>query len=267
MVRSLWREERIMAVKPNTRWTEDTRTAFLLALKQHGRVIDAAAAIGRHASSAYSVKRRDADFAARWDAVVAETQEAWIAEREEARRGPSHAERDGRERRDGWNAERRARFIALLSDGEPVKAACAAVGLCEAAAYRLRARSPQFAAAWERALVERMESPIEAAYRRAIEGWEEPVVFQGQVVAHKRRYSDAALRLLIQREDKRLAQATARARAAADRSCDARLYALRDETDRVLLAKLADLERKRGAHARREAVEFADRMTREGKAP
>lgn len=251
-----------MAVEPNTRWTEDTRIAFLLALKQQGRVIDAAAAIGRTASTAYAHKRRHPDFAARWDAIVAEVQAAWIAERGAA----PPAERIGRERRDGWTADKRARFLALLSSGETVRAA-AAVDLHESATHALRRRSPGFAAAWDQALVSRAMSPLEAAYARAVEGWDEPVVFQGQVAAHKRRYSDAALRLLIAREDKRLAKTAADMAEAVAQSRNGRMYAAPEETDRALLAKLADLERKRKVAKQMEAEEFADRMRERGWAP
>ncbi|MHA6724117.1 hypothetical protein [Sphingomonas sp. RS2018] len=38
--------------KPYTRWTSDTETAFLMALKLTGRVRDAAAAIGRSLATA-----------------------------------------------------------------------------------------------------------------------------------------------------------------------------------------------------------------------
>ena len=71
------------------------------------------------------------------------------------------------------------------------------MGLSTHAAHALRKRSPAFAARWQAALAEQALSPIEAAYVRAVEGWEEPIVFQGKVVATKRRYSDAALRLLV----------------------------------------------------------------------
>ncbi len=233
-----------MAVKPYTRWTEDTRVAFLLALRQHGRVREAAAAIGRSPASAYAMRKRDADFAARWDAVVKETQAAWRAEHEEAMRGLALMEsegRQGRERRDGWNADRRARFVTLLGHGETVTAACAAVGLSETSANRLRARSPIFAAAWARALAERTLSPLEAAYSRAVEGWEEPVIFQGQVVAMRRRFSDTALRLLMQREERQLARAETEA--AAIRAREKQYIASPESTNKVLLHKLEMLEK------------------------
>ncbi len=44
-----------------------------------------------------------------------------------------------------------------------------------------------------------------AAYSRAVEGWLEPIVYKGEVVGHRRRYSDAMLRLLLLREDARRA--------------------------------------------------------------
>lgn len=229
--------------KPYTRWTEDTRTAFLLALKQEGRVREAAAAIGRSAGSAYDVRKRDPAFRARWDAIVAEAQAAAIAAARAAREGLSLAEREGRERLDGWTATTRARFIALLSQGETVKDACTAVGLSDTSAYALRKRSVRFAADWARALTEATLSPLEAAYVRAVEGWDEPVVFQGQVVAHKRRYSDAALRLLLQREDRRLERAEAAA--AATQARETKYYADPEDTNRALLKKLDQLEKAR----------------------
>jgi hypothetical protein len=247
--------------KPHSRWTADTKTAFLLALRQHGQVTLATAAIGRHRNSAYSVRRGDAEFAARWDAVLAEVQAGWIAE---AAALPA-AERVGRERRDGWTADTRARFLALLARGESVRAACAAVGLDEAGAYRLRRRSHAFAADWERAVAERSLTPIEAAYARAVEGWEEPVVFQGQVVATKRRYSDAALRLLVQREDRRAEQAAAAAERASAR--EGTRYAKAEDTDRTLLARLSAIEKRRKAEARERAVAEADRLLAAGLIP
>lgn len=70
--------------KPFARWSADTDQAFLLALRMTGRVRDAAAAIGRSVSCAYKRRRRDPDFAARWDAAVADQHAAWIAEQGKA---------------------------------------------------------------------------------------------------------------------------------------------------------------------------------------
>lgn len=70
---------------PKRRWTEDTSTAFLLALRQTGQVARAAAAIGRDKFVAYDVRARDPDFAARWDAITAELAAARRTARADAR--------------------------------------------------------------------------------------------------------------------------------------------------------------------------------------
>lgn len=251
--------------KPFTRWTADTRTAFLLALKLHGTVKGAAAAVGRKPEACHAVRRRDADFAARWDAVVAEVQADWIAARAEAAAVDPAGAREGRERHDGWTETKRRRFLTMLSREGSVTEACRAVGLSTTSAYLHRRRSARFAAAWEQALAERSLSPVEAAYARAVEGWLEPVVFQGQVVAHKRRYSDSALRLLIQREDKRAAEAATRATAASER--EGTRSASREETNAALMKLLAGAKKRAGWEAREAAEAFAERMVREGKAP
>lgn len=251
--------------KPFTRWTADTRTAFLLALRLHGTVKAAAAAIGRGSEACHNARRRDADFAARWDAVVAEVQADWIAARAEAAAVDPTAPREGRERHDGWTETKRRRFLAMLSREGSVTEACRAVGLSTTSAYLHRRRSARFAAAWEQALAERSLSPVEAAYARAVEGWLEPVVFQGQVVAHKRRYSDSALRLLIQRDDKRAAEAAKSATAASVR--EGTRLSSREDTNAVLMKALAAAKRRVGAQTRASDAAFAERMVVAGKAP
>ena len=55
-------------------------------------------------------------------------------------------------RRDGWTGARQLKFLARLAARPDVRRACAAVGLSRQSAYRLRARDPAFAAAWDEAL-------------------------------------------------------------------------------------------------------------------
>lgn len=237
-----------MAVRPRTRWTADTSTAFLLALRQHGQVRLAAREIGRDETTAYDVRKRDPAFAARWQAVIADLAAAARAERERLPR----EERIGRQRRDGWNADKRGGFLAALAQEGTVVAACAAAGMSTHAAYALRQRSPRFAAEWDRTLYERACSPTEAAYKRAVEGWDEPIVFQGKVIAHRKRYSDAALRLLIQREDKRLERAEAAAAVAQER--ETKYYADPEDTNRALLKKLEQVEKARALRLANDAA-------------
>jgi hypothetical protein len=55
-------------------------------------------------------------------------------------------------RHDGWTPARRAMFLECLAATANVQHACAVVGLSRQAAYRLRRRDPEFAAAWRDAL-------------------------------------------------------------------------------------------------------------------
>ena len=55
-------------------------------------------------------------------------------------------------REGGWTQERRRAFLDQLAACSNVTRAVKAVGLSNAAAYELRARDPDFAAAWEDAL-------------------------------------------------------------------------------------------------------------------
>lgn len=65
-------------------------------------------------------------------------------------------------RRDGWTELRRAGFLECLSAIADVKHACAFVGMSRQSAYRLRARDPGFAAAWDAALRAAHEAAVRA---------------------------------------------------------------------------------------------------------
>ncbi len=104
-----------------------------------------------------------------------------------------------RHRHDGWTPARQMAFLRALSDTGCVRDACARVRLSNTSAYRLRAKFPEFGKAWDRALARSAVTIEQAAFERAVEGWEEPIVHQGKVVAQRRRYSDSLLRLLLTR--------------------------------------------------------------------
>jgi hypothetical protein len=108
-----------------------------------------------------------------------------------------------RYRHDGWTPMRQVAFLRALRTTACVRDACAQVGLSSTSAYRVKRRLPEFGAAWDAALAYQLPALERAAYARAVEGWLEPIVYKGEVVAHRRRYSDAMLRLLLQREDAR----------------------------------------------------------------
>ena len=55
-------------------------------------------------------------------------------------------------RKDGWTPERQRAFIGALADTGVVSEAARSVGMSRQAAYRLRARAPQFAFLWDEAV-------------------------------------------------------------------------------------------------------------------
>lgn len=191
--------------KPWSKWTRDTERAFLLALRQTGQVSKAAAEIGRSRSAAQSRRRTHAGFGREWDRVIAEQQAEWIAATQ-ARLGAGLDEAGGgrltpwRDRTGGWDARKRGLFLRVLARTKRVDAACEAAGMTASAAYYLRGQSPRFAAAWEKALAAASSSVLEAAYARAVEGWDEPVWQGGAVVGMRRRFSEGLLRDLLKRE-------------------------------------------------------------------
>lgn len=244
------------AVKPHGPWTADTERAFLIALRLTGQPKKAAAEIGRSANAAYTRRKRDAGFAARWDAAIETQQAEWIAATQ-ARLGPGIDDvRDGagggrltpdRDYDGGWDSRRRGLFLRALARTKRVDTACAAAGMSNSAAYELRARSVRFARAWEKALGGELPSVIDAVFARAVEGWDEPIVQGGQVVATRWRYSDGLLRDLLRYERGRVAGAGGGGggSGAAGRAKPWQRPKTMDELRDSILTKLENLDRQR----------------------
>jgi hypothetical protein len=110
---------------------------------------------------------------------------------------------DSRKRLAGWSAERQRLFLANLADTGSVHLASAAARLSARSAYRLRARSPAFAAAWDTADQLAVGRLSAVAFDRAINGRTEQVWQEGQLVAEKRLPSDRLLMWLLARLDPR----------------------------------------------------------------
>ena len=72
-------------------------------------------------------------------------------------------------------------------------AACRAVGVCRPTPYNHRDDNPEFAAKWDAIAEEVADAMEQELYRRAVEGVEKPVFFQGDEVATVREYSDTLL--------------------------------------------------------------------------
>jgi hypothetical protein len=110
---------------------------------------------------------------------------------------------DSRKRLAGWSAERQRLFLRTLAETGSVHLACAAARLTARSAYRLRARSPAFAAAWDVADQLAVGRLSALAFDRAINGRIEQVWQGGALVAEKRVPSDKMLMWLLARLDPR----------------------------------------------------------------
>ncbi len=117
---------------------------------------------------------------------------------------------DSRKRLAGWSGDRQRLFLSTLAETGSVHLASAAARLTARSAYRLRARSPAFAAAWDTADQLAVGRLSAIAFDRAINGRTEQVWHEGILVAEKRLPSD---KLLIPR----------RRRGRASRPCSTRL--------------------------------------------
>ncbi len=108
---------------------------------------------------------------------------------------------DSRKRLAGWSAERQRLFLVNLAETGSVHLAAAAARLTARSAYRLRARSPAFAAAWDTADQLAVGRLSAIAFDRAINGRTEQVWQEGTLVAEKRLPSDRLLMWLLARLD------------------------------------------------------------------
>lgn len=97
-----------------------------------------------------------------------------------------------------FTPERRTKFLELLRKRPNVTAAAEAVEVSKKTAYDAYHRDPDFAAAWNEAINGAMDDAEEELYRRGVEGWLEPVFYQGQEVGTVRKFSDTCLARFLQ---------------------------------------------------------------------
>lgn len=154
-----------------------------------------------------------------------------------------------RVRHDGWTPQRQRAFLRALSETGCVRDACARARISTTSAYRMRRRSEAFDRAWRRALAKVAPTIEQAAFQRAVNGWEEPVWHGGKIVGHRRRYSDGLLRLLLTRGATQGAEDDDRRMRIGgwDRATQA-------ETDAMLIANIRAFKRQQDANAARKAL-------------
>lgn len=89
--------------------------------------------------------------------------------------------------------KKRAEFLDYLRDGWSITAAAAKIRVSRQAVYALRKSDDEFAKEWDDAYESGTDLYEDEAKRRAIQGTEKPVFYQGEVVGHIKEYSDTLL--------------------------------------------------------------------------
>lgn len=92
-------------------------------------------------------------------------------------------------------------FINALRNSGNIRASCQAAGIARDTAYKARSASAEFAAQWDEALEEAIDTLEAAAWSRARDGVtrRDPIMYQGQKVSEKvvTEYSDTLMTLLL----------------------------------------------------------------------
>lgn len=79
-------------------------------------------------------------------------------------------------------------FLEALADVPIVSHACKAVGISYRHAYKTRETDAVFAQAWDDAMEQGIDRAEQEAFRRAVTGFEEPVIDKGRVAYRQERY-------------------------------------------------------------------------------
>lgn len=91
----------------------------------------------------------------------------------------------------------RATFLVALAETCNVTEACRTADITRTAVYVHRNKDPDFAAQWdvaEQMAADRLERE---AWRRGVEGYDKPIIHQGEITGTYREYSDRMLEILL----------------------------------------------------------------------
>jgi len=95
------------------------------------------------------------------------------------------------------NKRQRAAFLAALAEGLSAGGAAKAAGGERRCFLQLRESDAAFAAAWNEAVEAGIDALEDAVLRRARDGFERPVFYQGRQVGVQRCYADSLAVLLL----------------------------------------------------------------------
>lgn len=91
----------------------------------------------------------------------------------------------------------RETFIETLRKSCNVSEAARSANIGRRTAYDWRDADPTFAAAWDEAEEDAADRLEREAWRRAVDGTDKPVTFQGSITATYKEYSDRMLEILL----------------------------------------------------------------------
>jgi hypothetical protein len=90
-------------------------------------------------------------------------------------------------------SEKETQFLHVLSETANVTRAAESIGMARGYMYELRDEDPEFKAQWNAAVEIGTDALEDEATRRATEGWDEPVFYQGAQCGLVRKFSDTLL--------------------------------------------------------------------------
>ncbi len=92
---------------------------------------------------------------------------------------------------------KRAMFLEGLRVGMSISAAAKRIRVARPTVYYYRDRDVEFASDWEAAIEDGTDRLEDEAFRRALEGVEKPVYYQGKAIGRVRDYSDSLLMFML----------------------------------------------------------------------
>jgi hypothetical protein len=103
----------------------------------------------------------------------------------------------GKQRRTVRTDRARENFIATLAQFCNVSEAARAAGIARSTAYEWREDDAEFAALWDEAEQAAADKLEREAWRRAVEGVDKPIYYQGDKIDTCKEYSDRMLEILL----------------------------------------------------------------------
>lgn len=93
--------------------------------------------------------------------------------------------------------QREKQFLDQLALNGNVGQAADLIGCGRQTVYDWRNADPEFKKKWEEAIERAVDRLEQEAWRRAVEGVDEPVYYQGEAVDFKKTYSDKLMELML----------------------------------------------------------------------